>query len=266
MLTIASSKLCECKNNYYIPLAAGVEFMHTATLLHDDVVDDSEMRRGKIAARMLWGNEASVLVGDYLLGEAFKMMVEAQSIKALEVLSNAATVIAEGEVMQLVYSNHLTITPEMYFQIINYKTAKLFSAASEIGAIISESSSDTAEILRDFGSYLGIAFQLSDDALDYTSTIDNIGKEIGDDFFEGKVTYPIIVSYKKSNKEEKKLWERLISKKNKNANDFKSAIELIDKNNGFEKTLAEAEKYGEKALNCLKNFEDSEMKLSLIHI
>ena len=264
MLTIASSKLCECKNNYYIPLAAGVEFMHTATLLHDDVVDDSEMRRGKIAARMLWGNEASVLVGDYLLGEAFKMMVEAQSIKALEVLSNAATVIAEGEVMQLVYSNHLTITPEMYFQIINYKTAKLFSAASEIGAIISESSTDTAEILRDFGSYLGIAFQLSDDALDYTSTIDNIGKEIGDDFFEGKVTYPIIVSYKKSNKEEKKLWEKLISKKNKNANDFKSAIELIDKNKGFEKTIAEAEKYGEKALNCLKNFEDSEMKSALI--
>ena len=264
MLTIASSKLCECKNNYYIPLAAGVEFMHTATLLHDDVVDDSEMRRGKIAARMLWGNEASVLVGDYLLGEAFKMMVEAQSIKALEVLSNAATVIAEGEVMQLVYSNHLTITPEMYFQIINYKTAKLFSAASEIGAIISDSSTDTAEILRDFGSYLGIAFQLSDDALDYTSTIDNIGKEIGDDFFEGKVTYPIIVSYKKSNKEEKKLWERLISKKNKNANDFKSAIELIDKNKGFEETTAEAEKYGEKALNCLKNFEDSEMKSALI--
>ena len=264
MLTIASSKLCECKNNYYIPLAAGVEFMHTATLLHDDVVDDSEMRRGKIAARMLWGNEASVLVGDYLLGEAFKMMVEAQSIKALEVLSNAATVIAEGEVMQLVYSNHLTITPEMYFQIINYKTAKLFSAASEIGAIISDSSADTAEILRDFGSYLGIAFQLSDDALDYTSTIDNIGKEIGDDFFEGKVTYPIIVSYKKSNKEEKKLWERLISNKNKNADDFKSAIELIDKNKGFEKTIAEAEKYGEKALNCLKNFEDSEMKSALI--
>ena len=128
----------------------------------------------------------------------------------------------------------------------------------------SDSSADTAEILRDFGSYLGIAFQLSDDALDYTSTIDSIGKEIGDDFFEGKVTYPIIVSYKKSNKEEKKLWERLISKKNKNANDFKSAIELIDKNNGFEKTLAEAEKYGEKALNCLKNFEDSEMKSALI--
>ena len=263
MLTIASSKLCECKNNYYIPLAAGVEFMHTATLLHDDVVDDSEMRRGKIAARMLWGNEASVLVGDYLLGEAFKMMVEAQSIKALEVLSNAATVIAEGEVMQLVYSNHLTITPEMYFQIINYKTAKLFSAASEIGAIISDSSKETAEILRDFGSYLGIAFQLSDDALDYTSTIDNIGKDIGDDFFEGKVTYPIIVSYKKSNKEEKKLWERLISKKNKNANDFKSALELIEKKKGFEKTLAEAQKYGEKALNCLENFEKSEMKSAL---
>ncbi len=204
MLTIASSKLCECRNNNYIPLAAGVEFMHTATLLHDDVVDDSEMRRGKIAARMLWGNEASVLVGDYLLGEAFKMMVEAQSIKALEVLSNAATVIAEGEVMQLVHSNHLTISSDMYFQIIDYKTAKLFSAATEIGAIISESSQETADILRDFGTYLGIAFQLSDDALDYSSTIDNIGKDIGDDFFEGKVTYPVIISYKDSSETEKK--------------------------------------------------------------
>ena len=203
MLTIASSKLCECKNNYYIPLAAGVEFMHTATLLHDDVVDDSEMRRGKIAARMLWGNEASVLVGDYLLGEAFKMMVEAQSIKALEVLSNAATVIAEGEVMQLVHSNHLTITPEMYFQIINYKTAKLFSAASEIGAIISDSSKETAKILRDFGSYLGIAFQLSDDALDYTSTIDNIGKDIGDDFLKEKLPTPLLFHIKNQTKRRK---------------------------------------------------------------
>ena len=264
MLTIASSKLCECKNNHYIPLAAGVEFMHTATLLHDDVVDDSEMRRGKIAARMLWGNEASVLVGDYLLGEAFKMMVEAQSIKALEVLSNAATVIAEGEVMQLVYSNHLTIKPEMYFQIINYKTAKLFSAASEIGAIISESGTETAEILRDFGSYLGIAFQLSDDALDYTSTKDNIGKDIGDDFFEGKVTYPIIISYNKSTDAEKKIWEELISKKNKNSDDFKSAVELINEKQGFENTLTEAQRYGEKALNCLENFENSEMKKALI--
>ena len=150
------------------------------------------------------GNEASVLVGDYLLGEAFKMMVDAKSLESLEVLSSAASIISEGEVMQLVYSNNLNISEEQYFKIINNKTAKLFSAASEVGAIISDSSTDFRNSLRDYGQYLGIAFQLSDDALDYSSTNDALGKDIGDDFYEGKITFPVIAAYMKSSAIERK--------------------------------------------------------------
>ncbi|MDG2187843.1 MAG: polyprenyl synthetase family protein [Hyphomicrobiales bacterium] len=264
MLTIAASQLCECKNDHYLSLAASVEFMHTATLLHDDVVDDSSMRRGKLSARMLWGNEASVLVGDYLLGEAFKMMVDAKSLKALEVLSNAAAIIAEGEVMQLVYSNNITISQEQYFRIINHKTAKLFSAAAEVGAIISNTSLDIANALRDFGLYLGIAFQLTDDALDYSSTKDKLGKDIGDDFYEGKITFPVIVSYKKSTDSEKEIWNYLLTKEEKNQDDFYDALKLIQNKNGLETTLEEARIYGQKAINSLEIFPKSEIKDALI--
>jgi octaprenyl-diphosphate synthase len=264
MLTISASQLCECKNDHHISLAASVEFMHTATLLHDDVVDDSSMRRGKVSARMLWGNEASVLVGDYLLGEAFKMMVDAKSLDSLKVLSNAASIIAEGEVMQLVYSNNINISEEQYFKIINNKTAKLFSAASEVGAIISQSSPDLRNSLRDFGLYLGIAFQLSDDALDYSSTNDTLGKDIGDDFYEGKITFPIIAAYRESSAIEKKVWEELHTKADKDHDDFAKALELLGSKNAINITLEEAKKYGQKAIDALQIFPKSNIRDALI--
>ena len=264
MLTISASQMCECKNEHHISLAASVEFMHTATLLHDDVVDDSSMRRGKISARMLWGNEASVLVGDYLLGEAFKMMVDAKSLESLEVLSSAASIISEGEVMQLVYSNNLNISEEQYFKIINNKTAKLFSAASEVGAIISDSSTDLRNSLRDYGQYLGIAFQLSDDALDYSSTKDALGKDIGDDFYEGKITFPVIAAYRKSSEIEKKVWEELHNKVDKDHDDFNTVLELLESKNAINITLDEAKKYGQKAIDALQVFPKSDIRDALI--
>ena len=264
MLTIASSRLCNCDNEHYITLAASVEFMHTATLLHDDVVDDSRMRRGKISARMLWGNEASVLVGDYLLGEAFKMMVDARSLDALEVLSNAAAIIAEGEVMQLVYSNQLLLTKEQYFKIIDHKTAKLFSAAAEIGAIISNAPKEYAEQLRNFGQFLGIAFQLTDDALDYSLDSSDIGKDLGDDFYEGKITYPIIIAIEKAEAEERTKWEKLMQKKQRDENDFQFARDMLVTSGAIKETLIEAEKYAHKAIKCLDCFHDNEIKKAMI--
>ena len=264
MLTIASSRLCNCNNEHHITLAASVEFMHTATLLHDDVVDDSRMRRGKISARMLWGNEASVLVGDYLLGEAFKMMVDARSLEALEVLSNAAAIIAEGEVMQLVYSNQLLLTNEQYFKIIDHKTAKLFSAAAEIGAIISNAPKEYKEQLRGFGQFLGIAFQLTDDALDYSSDNSDIGKNVGDDFYEGKITYPIIVAIERAGTEERTKWEKLMQKKQRDENDFKFARDMLVTSGAIKETFIEAEKYAHKAIKCLDCFHNNDIKKAMI--
>tara|TARA_Y100000590_G_scaffold468240_1_gene650249 strand:+ start:1809 stop:2798 length:990 start_codon:yes stop_codon:yes gene_type:complete len=264
MLTIAASQICECKNDHYISLAASVEFMHTATLLHDDVVDDSNMRRGKISARMLWGNEASVLVGDYLLGEAFKMMVDAKSLKALNVLSEAAAIIAEGEVMQLVHSKKIELSKEQYFKIIGHKTAKLFSAAAEIGGIISNSKVSITDSLRDFGMNLGVAFQLADDALDYDSSNEKLGKDIGNDFYEGKITLPVIISYHKSSESDKRLWSKIIEKDKRNQNDFNLALNLIKSTNAIELTINEAEIYGERAIRCLKHFPDTQIKQALI--
>ena len=197
MLTLAMAQLAGYPGDGHVKLAAAVEFMHTATLLHDDVVDESEMRRGRLAARMLWGNEASVLVGDFLLGQAFKMMVEVGSMRALDILSTAAAVIAEGEVMQLGAAKNTATTEDEYLAVIRAKTAELFAAACEVGPAIAGRSKDEQAACRSFGMNLGVAFQLVDDALDYGGKSAKLGKNVGDDFRDGKITLPVVLSFRR---------------------------------------------------------------------
>ena len=210
MLTLATAGLCGYAGAGHIKLAAAVEFMHTATLLHDDVVDESDMRRGKLAARMLWGNEASVLVGDFLLGQAFKMMVEVSSLPCLDTLSSAATVIAEGEVMQLSAAKDTATSEDDYLAVIRAKTAALFGAASEVGALLGGRPKPEIAACRGYGLNFGIAFQLIDDALDYGGTSAKLGKNIGDDFREGKITLPVVLSFRRGSQKEREFWRRTL--------------------------------------------------------
>ncbi len=210
MLTLAASKLCGYPGSGHIRVAAAVEFMHTATLLHDDVVDESALRRGKKTARMIWGNQASVLVGDFLLGQAFRMLVDVGSLPVLKILSNAAAIIAEGEVMQLAAAKNTATTEDEYLAIINAKTAALFSAAAEWGAAIANRPAPEQAALKSYGRNLGLAFQLVDDALDYSGDSDRLGKAIGDDFREGKITLPVILSFRRGSDTERSFWRRTI--------------------------------------------------------
>src|SRR6202008_5149394 len=202
MLTIASAKLCGYGGKGHVRLAAAVEFMHTATLLHDDVVDESDLRRGKAAARGLWGNEASVLVGDFLLGQAFKMMVEVRPLRSRDILSPPPAVIAEGEVMQLGAAKNTATTEDEYLAVIRAKTAELFAAACEVGPVLTNRPKAEAAACRSFGMNLGIAFQLVDDALDYGGKSAKLGKNIGDDFREGKITLPVVLAFRRGNDSE----------------------------------------------------------------
>ena len=210
MLTVAMAQLAGYSGDGHIKLAAAVEFMHTATLLHDDVVDESDMRRGKLAARMLWGNEASVLVGDFLLGQAFKMMVEVASLRALEILSAAAAVIAEGEVMQLTAAKNTATTEDEYLTVIRSKTAELFAAACEVGPVVASRPKAEQAACRSFGMNLGVAFQLVDDALDYGGMAQKLGKNVGDDFREGKITLPVVLAFRRGSDEERRFWRRTL--------------------------------------------------------
>ena len=210
MLTLAMAKLAGYSGDGHIKLAAAVEFMHTATLLHDDVVDESDMRRGKLAARMLWGNEASVLVGDFLLGQAFKMMVEVGNLHALDILSSAAAVIAEGEVMQLGAAKNTATNEDEYLAVIRAKTAELFAAACEVGPALAGKDKAEQAACRSFGMNLGIAFQLIDDALDYGGKSAKLGKNVGDDFREGKITLPVVLSFRRGSDSERAFWNRTL--------------------------------------------------------
>ncbi|MGH6747921.1 MAG: polyprenyl synthetase family protein, partial [Methyloceanibacter sp.] len=212
MLTIAAAKLCSYEGDGHVRLAASVEFMHTATLLHDDVVDESNLRRGKTAARLVWGNEASVLVGDFLLGQAFKMMVEVGNLHALDILSSAATVIAEGEVMQLGAAKNTATNEDEYTAVIRAKTAELFAAACEVGPALAAKEKAEQAACRSFGLNLGIAFQLIDDALDYGGKSAKLGKNIGDDFREGKITLPVVLSFRRGSESERAFWNRTVAK------------------------------------------------------
>jgi octaprenyl-diphosphate synthase len=264
MLTIAAAKLCGYNGDGHVKLAASVEFMHTATLLHDDVVDESDLRRGKIAARMLWGNEASVLVGDFLLGQAFKMMVEVGSLGCLRVLSNAAVVIAEGEVYQLSIAKNTSTTEDDYLAVINGKTAALFSAAAEVGAIIAERSPAEQAALRSYGKNLGLAFQLVDDALDYSGEQAKLGKSIGDDFREGKITLPVVLAFRRGTAEERAFWQQTLEAGEMGDGDLERAIGTMTKYGALDDTIKRADHYGAMASDALAIFPQSEAKSALL--
>jgi octaprenyl-diphosphate synthase len=263
MLTLAMAQLTNYPGDGHVKLAAAVEFMHTATLLHDDVVDESEMRRGKLAARMLWGNEASVLVGDFLLGQAFKMMVEVGSLKALEILSSAAAVIAEGEVMQLGVAKNTATTEDEYLAVIRAKTAELFAAACEVGPALAGRPKAEQAACRSYGMNLGIAFQLVDDALDYGGKAAKLGKNVGDDFREGKITLPVVLSFRRGSDGERAFWVRALERNEVTDSDLETAIGLMTKHRAIEDTIKRADHYGAIAKDALGLFPASGMKQAL---
>jgi len=263
ILTIAMANLVGYAGDGHVKLAAAVEFMHTATLLHDDVVDQSDMRRGKLAARMLWGNEASVLVGDFLLGQAFKMMVEVGSLRALEILSSAAAVIAEGEVMQLGAAKNTATTEDEYLAVIRAKTAELFAAACEVGPVIGRRPKAEQAACRSYGMNLGIAFQLVDDALDYGGKAAKLGKNIGDDFREGKITLPVVLAYRRGSDDEREFWRRALERSETTEADLEHAIGLMTKHRALEDTITRARHYGAIATDALALFPASPMKQAL---
>ncbi|MCC2109562.1 MAG: polyprenyl synthetase family protein [Hyphomicrobiales bacterium] len=264
MLTLATAALCDYRGDGHIKLAAAVEFMHTATLLHDDVVDESDMRRGKLAARMLWGNEASVLVGDFLLGQAFKMMVEVGSLPALDILSTAATVIAEGEVMQLAAAKDTSTTEDAYLAVIRAKTAALFAAACEVGPVVANRPKADAAACRSYGANLGIAFQLIDDALDYGGQAATLGKNTGDDFREGKITLPVVLSFRRGTDSERDFWRRTLEKGEISDGDIETALGIMRKHRALEDTVERARHYGAMARDALEIFGQSPIKTALL--
>ncbi|PCJ86144.1 MAG: polyprenyl synthetase [Hyphomicrobiales bacterium] len=264
MLTLAAAQMCGYEDDEHIKLAACVEFMHTATLLHDDVVDESDMRRGKKSARMLWGNQASVLVGDYLLGQAFRMMVEVGSLEALDILSTASSVIAEGEVMQLVAAKNTGTTEDEYLEVIRRKTAALFSAAAEVGPVIAKSSKDSRSALKSYGTNLGLAFQLVDDALDYGGSSADLGKDIGDDLREGKITLPVVLSYRRGTPDDRTFFDRVLVEEDLRDGDLETAIEIMTRTDALKDTVTRAVHYGSVAKDALAAFPDSDMKSSLL--
>ncbi|WP_183228692.1 polyprenyl synthetase family protein [Bartonella callosciuri] len=264
MITLASAHMFGYQSDGHVKLATAVEFMHTATLLHDDVIDESNLRRGKSTARVIWGNQASVLVGDFLLGQAFKMMVEVGSIEALSVLANAAAIIAEGEVMQLSTAKNIETSISDYLKIINAKTAALFSAAAEVGPIIAGYKDKERSALREYGTLLGLAFQLIDDALDYGGATQNLGKNIGDDFREGKITMPVILAYARSNTVEKAFWKQALENSNNNEEAFAHAQHLIEKYDSLTDTIEQARIYGRRAIDALASIDKSPAHHALI--
>jgi octaprenyl-diphosphate synthase len=264
MLTLATAGLCGYAGQGHVKLAAAVEFMHTATLLHDDVVDGSDMRRGKLAARMLWGNEASVLVGDFLLGQAFKMMVEVGSLSCLDILSSAAAVIAEGEVMQLSRAKDTQTTEDDYLDVIRAKTAALFAAACEVGPVLAGRAKADEAACRSYGMNLGIAFQLIDDALDYGGASARLGKNVGDDFREGKITLPVVLSFRRGSESERAFWRRTLEEGACGNGDLETAIALIRKHRALEDTIERARHYGAIARDALELFPASEWKHALL--
>ena len=266
MLTLAAAQMFDYEGDGHIRLAASVEFMHTATLLHDDVVDESDMRRGKAAARMVWGNEASVLVGDFLLGQAFKMMVDVGSLAALEVLADAAAVIAEGEVMQLVTTQNTATTEDEYLAVIRAKTAALFAAASEVGAIVADRSSEERGALRSYGTNLGLAFQLVDDALDYSGVQATLGKKVGDDFRDGKITLPVLLAYRRGDEDQRAFWRRSLTERIVEDGDLEQAIAMMAEHRALEDTIARARHYGAMARDALEIFPKSDYRTALTEV
>jgi len=262
MLTLGSAQLCNYTGDRHIALAACVEFIHTATLLHDDVVDESDLRRGEASANALFGNQASVLVGDFLFSRAFELMVEDGSLEVLKILSHASSVIAEGEVLQLMTTNDTETGESTYLEVIKSKTAQLFAAACRIGPVISERPRVEENALESFGMNLGIAFQLIDDVLDYSAKQATLGKTIGDDFREGKISLPVILAFRRGDEEERKFWRRTMEDLNQSDGDLQHALGLMTKHNALSDSVERARHYGAIARDALGIFDDSPIKTS----
>ena len=267
LLALSSAKLLNYKgNDKDVCLATAVELIHTATLLHDDVVDKSKKRRNNLTANNIWGNEASILVGDFLFSRAFELMVETNSLGVLKTLSQASCKISEGEMNQLISQNKPNTTIKEYITIIKGKTAELFSAACKSGALIATDNQNEINALKNYGIELGIAYQLIDDALDYVPNNTLFDKSIGDDFRDGKISYPIIVSWTNGTIKEKIFWDKVIRDLDQDTEDFNKAIDLIKKYNGIEKTYKLAKAHSQNAINALSIFKNSEDKESMIEL
>ncbi len=264
MLTIAGAELCNYHGTRHHKLAAAVEFIHTATLLHDDVVDGSDLRRGKASANIVFGNPATVLVGDFLFSRAFELMVEDGSLRVLKILSNASAVIAEGEVDQLTAQRQIETSEERYLSIIGAKTAALFAAATRIPAVVAECSDAEERALEAYGRYLGIAFQLVDDAIDYDSEAGESGKDKGDDFREGKMTLPVILAYARGSEDERSFWRDAIAGFRIEDEDLAHAIELINRRDALSATRERARYFGQRAIDAIAGFPASEARSALV--
>ncbi|GHF37821.1 polyprenyl synthetase family protein [Seohaeicola zhoushanensis] len=256
MLTLAAARLCGYQGSDHVKLAATVEFIHTATLLHDDVVDESKQRRGRPTANLLWDNQSSVLVGDYLFARSFQLMVETGSLRVLDILANASATIAEGEVLQLTAARDLATTEATYIQIVRGKTAALFSAATEAGAVIASASDEQERALFAYGDALGIAFQIADDLLDYQGESGTIGKNVGDDFREGKLTLPVIKAIAAADAEERAFWQRTIGAGKQEPGDLETALGLLQRHGALEATRRDAVVWAGKARSALEALPD----------
>jgi len=266
MVTLAAAQMFGYEGDGHVKLATSVEFMHTATLLHDDVVDESALRRGRKTARMIWGNQASVLVGDFLLGQAFRLMVDVGSLDALDILSTAASVIAEGEVMQLAAAKNLETTEDEHFAVIKAKTAALFSAAAEVGPVIAGTGRADRSALRSYGMNLGLAFQLIDDALDYGGSSKDLGKNVGDDFREGKVTLPVILSYRRGSAAERAFWKEAIEDGKTDDAALDRAVGLMNRHGAIADTIGRARHFGGIARDALAPLPASPQKAALLEV
>lgn len=256
MLTIAAARLCGYAGTLHHHLAAAVEFIHTATLLHDDVVDESRQRRGRPTANLLWDNKSSVLVGDYLFARSFQLMNDTRNLRVLSILSSASAVITEGEVMQLTAAEDLSTTEDTYYKIVRGKTAALFAAAAEAGAVLAKAPEDHIRALHDYGEALGIAFQVVDDLLDYGSDSKTIGKNVGDDFRERKLTLPVIKTIARADDQEREFWIRVIGKGDQHEGDLEHALNLMEAHGALEETRQAAIGWADRGRNCLSILPD----------
>jgi octaprenyl-diphosphate synthase len=266
MLTLGAARLCGYKGQRHIALAACVEFIHTATLLHDDVVDASDLRRGEASANAVWGNKASVLVGDFLFSRAFELMVEDGSLEVLAILSRSSSIIAEGEVLQLITANDTATGEPAYLDVIRAKTAQLFAAACRIGAVVAGRPKVEEEALETFGMNLGIAFQLIDDVLDYSAKQAVLGKTVGDDFREGKITLPVVLAFRRGDEKERVFWRRTVEDLAQEPGDFERAVELMTKHAALADTVERARHYGAIARDALGIFPDGPEKTAFLEL
>ncbi|SRR5579885_715182 len=266
LLTLAAARMGGYGGAAHVHLAAAVEFIHTATLLHDDVVDASALRRGKASANVVWGNKPSVLVGDFLFSRAFQLMVESGRLDILDVLADASAVIAEGEVMQLKSANNLAISESDYLRVIDAKTAALFAAAAESGAMLADRGADFVRALRTYGRNLGIAFQLVDDALDYSGRAAVMGKSVGDDFREAKVTLPVIIAFARADQAGRAFWQRTIERGELRDGDLDEAVAAVESAGAIEETLARARSYADIAERALAALPAGELHAALVNI